>query len=534
MKRSLVIALAHFRMLTSKVRRFRGIFFLLMTSFLIIWGIFLVPPILSAIVPDMQYLGSILLPYVGGLIDYIFALLFAFFIMYQLSSAFQNLEEGQHELLLATPTKEGDIFLGEYLGRVPIYTWGIMFIVPLITGLLQKLFAITPLDVFIITLLIILLIGIAAWIGSIITGFVVKKAMHSARGKDIGKAFTFIIAIIFVVSFYIFTFLSQDVIANPAFRVWMQILPSSWFGNIVNSIIGAPLVLSWFNSAMSLLFIVAFSLIIFVGGYRLAPHFYSMDIGGAQVQVSIIGENAFFHFLRRIMPQSWATLVVTNLKNYLRRKENISKLAYAVVITVMFVIIQFVTNQDMGGSSIITSMFPLLFTPWMFALLLGTVLGSYIFVHSKDVLWIYKQSPRGIRSLVQGNLIAMVTLSVPLAIGISIFLIIATQLDLIQGMSFILGLLLNTVGALAMTLGIGSLNPAFKEKSGKMAINTLMFMGLQMFLFISLTTWFFTSLGSLGDITSSLILNTLIMSLLELGIGIPVLYLGIWHLEKVE
>lgn len=532
MKRYLVIAKAQVRMLTSKMRRFRGAFLLIVTAFLVLWGFFIAPAFIAGIVPELQFLGAILLPYFGGLIDYIFALVFAFFIMYQLSSAFQNLEEGQHELLLATPIKEGDIFVGEYLGRVPVYAWGIMFIVPLITSVLQSLFGITPLDIFVITLLVTLLIAIAAWIGSIITGFVIKKVTRSARGKDFGKAITMVIAILFVVGFYLFMFMSQDVISDPALRVWMQVLPSSWLSNLVNSIIGAPLVLSWFTPVWSLVAIVIFSLVLFLGGYRLAPHFYTLDIGGTQVQVSISEENRFFRFLRHVMPKTWATLVVTNLKNFVRRKENLSKLVYATVIVVILVVIQNMTGGETGSG--LTSIFPLLFTPLMFAMLLGTILGSFIFVQSKDVIWVYKQSPRGIKTLVQGNLIAMITLSVPLIIIICTFLIISIQLDVVQGIALILAIACSAIGALAMTLGIGSLNPAYKEKSGKLGLNTIVFMGIQMFVFISITAWFINSIGEFGVTASQLILNALIMSFFELGLGIPLLYLGIWRLEKVE
>ncbi len=532
MKPYLVIALAHMRMFTAKMRRFRGPFMLIITILLVLWGVFVIPPILAAIVPDMQYLEAFLLPYMGGLIDYIFAMIFGFFLMYQLSSALQNLEEGQHEILLATPIKEGDIFLGEYLGRIPVYAWGIMFIVPMITGLLQNLFGITGLDVFVISLLVTLLIALAAWIGAIITGFIVKRVARSPRGKDFGKALTFLIAVIFVIGFYGFNFLGQEAIADLNFRAWLQILPSSWFGNIVNSLIGAPLALPWFNSSWSLVAIVVFAVVVFVGGYKLAPHFYSLDIGGTQVQISIEGEHGFFRLMRRVVPASWAILAVTSLKTYVRRKENLSKLAYVIVIVIFLTVIQRLTSGDsLGGAS---GILDLLLTPWMFTLMLGTMLGSYIFVQSKDVLWIYKQSPRGIKSLVLGSLLAMITLSIPIAIGICIFLIFSNQLDAIQGVSLVIAMLFGTFGSLGMSMGIGSLNPVYKQKSGKLALNTFAFMGIQLSIFFSLINWLFNNFFSIGSISNNLILIALLMSFFELGIGIPLLYLGIWRLQKIE
>jgi len=519
-------------MLTAKVRRFRVSSFIIITILLFLWGYFAVPLIMADLAPGLGGMGDLLLPYIGGLIEYIFVLLFAFFIMYQLSSSLQNLEQGQHDILLATPIKEGDIFLGEYLGKLPVYAWGIMFIVPLITGLLQNLFSITPLDIIIISLLVTLFIALAAWIGAIITGFVVKRLSKSARGKDFGKALTFIIAIIFFMGYYGFYFLGQEIMADPNFRIWFQISPSSWFANIINSIIGAPLVLSWFNATLSLFVILIFSVVIFLGGYRLAAHFYSLDIGGTQVQISILGENGFFRFIRRIMPLKWGTLVVANLKGFVRRKENLAKLAYAVVIIIFITVVQKMTAGEMSlGSS---SFLDFLLIPWMLTIMLGTMLGSYIFVHSKDVLWVYKQSPRGIRSLVQGNLIAMLTLSFPLILSVCIFIVISNSLDIVQGIGLGIALFFSSCGALAMTMGIGSINPSYNEKSGKMGLNTLAFMGIQTVLFILMMIWASDYFFDIGPDTSILIMILLLRSFLDLGVGFPLLYLGMYRLAKIE
>src|SRR5271157_2942851 len=109
----MTIAKVQFQILTARFRRFRVLFFCIITALLLLWGFFGAPVIVAGFVPDLQAMGGLLKPYIGGLFDYIFLLVFGFFIIYQLSAALQNIEEGQHELLLATPIKEGDIFLGE-------------------------------------------------------------------------------------------------------------------------------------------------------------------------------------------------------------------------------------------------------------------------------------------------------------------------------------------------------------------------------------------------------------------------------------
>ncbi|GAG99379.1 unnamed protein product [marine sediment metagenome] len=60
------------------------------------------------------------------------------------------------------------------------------------------------------------------------------------------------------------------------------------------------------------------------------------------------------------------------------------------------------------------------------------MLGHLSFVDSKDVIWVYKRSPRGIKSLVYSYLYAMLILNVFITISITIIFSIFASLDLIK------------------------------------------------------------------------------------------------------
>ena len=53
------------------------------------------------------------------------------------------MEVGFKESLLATPVKPNDIFLGEFLGKAPIYTTMILILAPIIVGMINPLIDLT-------------------------------------------------------------------------------------------------------------------------------------------------------------------------------------------------------------------------------------------------------------------------------------------------------------------------------------------------------------------------------------------------------
>lgn len=532
------VAKTQLRILTSRVRRFRVGFFIVVTAILFIWAFYGAPAIVSSLVPNIQSLGSLLLPYIGSYVDFIFIMVFAFFIIYQLSAAFQAKGEGQHEMLLATPIKEGDIFLGEYLGKMPVYLWGILFLVPLIVSLLQSVFIISALDIVIITFIVFGLVAVASWIGAILTGYAIKKLSRSVRGKDIGRALAILLALVFMAAYYGLLYLGQGAISNPNLRAWLQISPSSWFANLLNAIIGAPLPLSWLGWELSFIFVVIFSFVLFFGGYRLAPHFYSLDIASTQMTYSIVNENIYFRFLRWLLPRAWKGVVITQLKNFLRRKENIAKLAYLIIIVILFLFIgDYGFNSNSSGSfGTSGNDFAIIFFPWLLDLFVGIQLGTFIFVNSKDMIWIFKQSPRNIKTLVLGNWFAMIMLLFPLVAGLCIFVAITTNMDVIQGILFFGIILLGCVSTLAMAMGLGSINPAFQQRSGKMTVNMLIFLGIQFCIFFLIFFAMSNVLFTINIAPSIFVLFEIpfVIALVNCSAGLSILVLGIWKLEEIE
>ena len=58
--------------------------------------------------------------------------LFLSVFIYPLNSIFRRTEIGFKEIILASPATAGDIFVGEFIGRLPIYLGGILLFTPII------------------------------------------------------------------------------------------------------------------------------------------------------------------------------------------------------------------------------------------------------------------------------------------------------------------------------------------------------------------------------------------------------------------
>jgi hypothetical protein len=298
--------------------------------------------------------------------------------------------------------------------------------------------------------------------------------------------------------------------------------------------IGVTLPLAGFGWELSLAAVLVLSLLLFYGGYRLAPHFYSLDISSTQVTTSIIAEGAYFRLLRWFLPPNWKIVVVTQLKNFLRRKENVARLAYLVIfVFLIFFITNFGPGNSSGGS--IGSFTTVFILPWMFGFIAGAQLGSYLFVNSKDTLWIFKQSPRDIKTLVIGTWLSMILLVIPLAVVVGIVGALVSSMDFVQGVLFFGVLVLGCVGALAVALGIGSLNPAYQRRSSKMTINLLIFMGTQVVvLFLGIGTAVLANLTGLLASSTPVLYVPLLMGLVNVIMGIVILSLGIMKLGREE
>jgi len=125
------IAKNELRIKTNRFRNHRRLFFIIIFSLSLFWGLFLGPFFIDAIIPDIikefsnQFESLVVL-----IIEFTFASFFLIQVMYPLFVLFRKTEIDRKEIILATPVKPADVIFGEFLGQAPFYFLFILIIGP--------------------------------------------------------------------------------------------------------------------------------------------------------------------------------------------------------------------------------------------------------------------------------------------------------------------------------------------------------------------------------------------------------------------
>ena len=527
------IAKNEIRLRTSLFRKNRVLFLITLYSLLLIWSFLLCPIIFDIFMPTIiDIAGPEILMVVSLLIEFGMMALFLFILIYPLNTVYRKTEIGFKEILLASPATSGDIFLGEFIGKFPIYSAIILIITPLIIGMLNPIINLTVIHYFIIYICIFGLVLFAALLGSIISSWLEHKIAKSERARDLGKVLMFLLSIALIAVIYSLQFLFNYLINNPELRNWVIFYPSIWFSNIILYFIEPGLISSYFLNIWysSLIAIIVPTLFLYIA-YKRAENFFTVEGGIEKISMIIESENRFYLMIRRITGHKWEGLIITQLKEFLRKRETIMKIVYVCGISgVLGVIFAFTMGTE---ESIIQSMI-IVMVIIMGSMMYGLLFGSYIFVGSKDLIWVYKRSPRNIRGLVYSYILAMFLINIIMTLSLTIFFTIFFEFDIFTIFFFFTFSLIYNQLVMFQAIGIQCFSPSFEEKGRAMTTNNLILMVLQMIPFQMIFTalLIFFSPPTSPHFAKLFYLSP--MLLISGIIAIPLLFFGIKHLSKIE
>ena len=525
------IAKNELKLRTNKFRNHRVLFFIILYSFLILWALLLAPILLDLFMPTFVEETPQINLAVALIIEYVLMAVFLSVFIYPLNSIYRKTEIGYKEIVLASPATAGDIFIGEFMGRLPILLGGILVFTPIIIGLLNPIFNLSIIQSIIIYGCISGLIIFAALLGSIVAAWLEHKIAKSERARDLGKILLFLLSIAMVAIIYTLQFLFTFLLNNPQLRNWLIFYPSLWFSNIFLYIID-PVLLSRYilNIWSSIALVIAIPLITLLIAYKKADSFFTVEGGIEKISSVIKRENKFYKLIRKSTGHKWEGLIITQIKEFLRRRESIMKITYLVgLIGVLGLIF-----SNLGIVNVVAQSITVVLLIMMGGMMYGLLFGSYIFVGSKDLIWLYKRSPRNIHALVYSYLLAMLIFNILMALGLTIFFAYFLKFDLFTIIFFFCFYLINSEVVIAQAVGIQCLSPSFEEKGSTMTTNNLMLMVLQFvpfqftFLFIILAF----PIPSSPELAKFHFLMPLL--LISMGIAIPLLYFGIIKLSKIE
>lgn len=503
----IIIAKNEIRIRTAKFRAHRNLFFVVIYAIFIFWATFLGPVIFDAILPDILLALSGVLEFVlQFVIEVSLTTMFVMMILYPIFLLFRKSEIGVKDVILSSPVKSGDIFLGEFVGQLPFHFLIVLAIGPAIVSLLGQVNPqLTILHYLVIYLVIFLMMNFSLIIGTILANWIELKLSSSKRIKDSSNSVLLLLSFIVIISFYLFHYMFNICYNNPVFKNWMSIFPSFWYSNIVLYLVNPSLIDSYvINIWLSMAFAIGIPMVILYFSYKKAEKFYSIDLQSEKKLLIVKTEGFILKIINKMTLKKYKILVMVQFKNFLRKKENITKLVYSIAFTGVLGLFIFLSLDSpiteirefslLGIVSIPVEYFSVLvifIIAWMGGLIFGMMMGISVIFSSKNILYLYKKSIRGIRASIFAFLYQMTFLIFFYDIILTIFFTLLFALNIyIVGFFFCIYFIYCFI-VLIQVVGLQCIRPFFDERGKQIYfkiyfIFVLQFISLLISLFINM------------------------------------------------
>jgi hypothetical protein len=195
--------------------------------------------------------------------------------------------------------------------------------------------------------------------------------------------------------------------------------------------------------------------------------------------VTTVGpENFILKGIRSAFSGSFGVLVVTAIKEFTRKMQNVSRLAYGVVIAVLLPVIFNASISSMPENpppefSQFIVFIVIIMVGFMLPMIGGITFGGIGFIESKDQLWIIQSAPNGARKFGKARITESLLLAIPLAIIPSIGVVVVFQFGVLEVLALTGYAWWATAGSVLLSTGITANNPAYEDqKSSAFYVNT--------------------------------------------------------------
>ena len=520
----LVVARNEYRIRINRIRKIKPYFPYLVIGLLAVYVAFIAPAFVSLFIDD--FLAFILSQVALAMMPIIIFMIFFYLIILPITYTLQGMQAGQVEIFLAAPIKPSDVLLGEFLGVTPFYAIAITVVTGFFTAALNPL----GLDMLQITITVIVFVVTflsALWIGTVIAALVRTKFAKSARGRDIGKALSLILALPMIALMYaIMGGGLLEALADPGtggmVKAFLSVLPSSWGAELILSFASNPGNIGAVGFEILTRFggLVVFFVAVLWLGSKAANRAYSIE--PTTFTASRAKPDGFFYKAVRYVGGggSFGTLLASVFKDYGRRLENLSRIAYVLGIFIMVNVFLVGGFTDPEG--------PLVMAQFLFPFLAVFMVGQ-IAVQGKESLFIYKKTPFGVRRFVKAKLVQGWLVAVPIAAVITAILLIPiSQASVVSMLSYVILIILLVAANVALALGLALLNPQFSENARAQMSGLMINANVAMFASIGVFIGSMVVLD-LGIFNTMLLQNAVIWLL-----GIVFLYLGKRKLSRIE
>ncbi len=520
----LVVARNEYRIRINSMRKIRPYFPYLVIGLLVVYVVYIAPTVVSLFVDDL--LHFFLSQVAVAVVPIIMFTIFLYLIILPVTYTLQGMQAGQVEIFLAAPIKPSDVLLGEFLGVMPFYAIAFTVIAGFFTAALNPL-GLDMIQIAITVIIFVVTFLSALWIGTLIAALVRTKFAKTARGRDIGKALSLVLALPMVAVMYaIMGGGLIEALDNPGasemVRNILSLLPSTWGAEVIVDFTSNPgnIGAIGFETLTRFGGLVTFFGAVLWLGKKAANRAYSIE--PTTFTASRAKPNGIFYRTVRYLGGggSFGTLLISVFKNYSRRLENLSRIAYIVGLIAM-VNIFFGAGQNDAEGALLMGLF--LF-PFLAVLVVGQVTAT-----GKESLFIYKKAPFGVGRFVKARLLQGLLVAVPIAVTITAVLMASMpETTLVSTLTYI-GFMTQLVAAnVTLALGLSLLNPEFSENTRAQMLGLMINAQVAMFASIGIF------IGSQIVLDLSFFNTLLLLTVVNWLMGIVLLYLGKEKLSRIE
>jgi hypothetical protein len=460
----LVIAKNEYRVTTSPIRSIRRYYPLIAGSLLATWVFYLAPMLVRSMLADFQ--GIIIGQVAVALFEIMLFMFSVFLVIIPISNTLREEGMGRVELMLKAPVRPGDVLAGEFIGKVHIYAVFATAVAGLFTALLTPL-GLSPLQTALIIFMAFVTCLSSFWVGTVIAAVARTTIGRTAKGKDIGKALSFIIVLPLVAIMYammsgnIFTLLA-DPGTDWLVKTVLGLFPSSWAAEVIVAFAKNPSNISavWALTLTRVGGMMVFMAATLAIGWKVTDRAYSLE--PSNIGVSVVGPDGTFYQTVKLLGGGgpFGYLLVSVFKDYSRRLENLSQIAYIVG---LMVVMNFTFVDDASGAQ-------------MMGLLMSTVLALFMCsestIRGKETLFIYRKTPGGVARFMKARLLQAWLLVIPVMVVIWVYS--GLRFNVAFTMPFLMDMgyaLLAAAANTTMAMGLSFVNPVYTQKSAAYMIN---------------------------------------------------------------
>ncbi|MHA1614173.1 MAG: hypothetical protein ACTSYJ_04965 [Candidatus Thorarchaeota archaeon] len=482
------IAKAEFLVRTVKLHRARKILYPLLVGFCLLFSLFATPNIVTFFLGEFGAgVDLFLATSLPGLMRTLVLVIWLVILIIPISNSLENVKTDQWDILFSNNVKTRDILLGTYVGKLPIYgllglILSSIIVVPFV--LIYNVSIIGQLFMYSITILFAIT---TIWLSNVISTALHAKIGQSPRGDDIAKALSWALVPIIAIPAMGAMYWTGEITTLMGLEISM-ILPSTWVADLLTwiAITTSSLPPSsifniqayWFqvSPTISLLLFSGFSIAIYVIGFKSADRLFSLGSGLGSKKVITVGpENIVIRGVRRLFGAKFGVIMVTSLKDFTRKLQNVAKISYALFLALFIpLVLAFGPLNSIGREPIFVPLMTCLAIGMMLGILGGVIFGGIGLLDSQDQLWILKGAPRGVPKFIAARVISYMMLGIILAVIPSVFAGVLLGLSTSTIVVVVLYVFSIILGGIFIGIGITAFNPSYSDSSSSaFVINTI-------------------------------------------------------------